>query len=291
LANAVFTTKVVPTYDDVPEVRYHFPRTYLNTARAAIGDWIVYYEPRREGAAQSGRSGRQAYFAIARLREIVEDPKQPDHYYARVSDYLEFRNPVPFRDGRMYFESALRKPDGSTNKGQFGRSVRHVPPLEFSVIVSQGFSEGTFTLAKEQPDEPAVQLRERVERFVSRPLRDRLFQEQIRHAYESTCAMTGLKLTSEREVEIEAAHIRPVADDGPDSPRNGLALSRTLHWMFDRGLVSLADDYRILVAGNGVPAQARGLLHGDYRAGVPAEVSLQPHRQFLAYHRERIFRG
>lgn len=32
MANAVFTTKVSPTYDDLPEVRYHFPKTYLNFA-------------------------------------------------------------------------------------------------------------------------------------------------------------------------------------------------------------------------------------------------------------------
>jgi putative restriction endonuclease len=28
MAKAVFTTKVEPTYDDLPEFRYHFPRSY-----------------------------------------------------------------------------------------------------------------------------------------------------------------------------------------------------------------------------------------------------------------------
>src|SRR4051812_37164894 len=57
MANAVFTTKAHPTYDDLPESRYHFPKIYLKTAEQALGDWIVYYEPRREGAADSGRAG------------------------------------------------------------------------------------------------------------------------------------------------------------------------------------------------------------------------------------------
>ena len=47
MAKAVFTTKVEPTYDDLPEFRYHFPRSYLRQAEAAVGDWAVYYEPRR----------------------------------------------------------------------------------------------------------------------------------------------------------------------------------------------------------------------------------------------------
>jgi putative restriction endonuclease len=28
MAKAVFTTKIDPTYDDLPEFRYHFPQTY-----------------------------------------------------------------------------------------------------------------------------------------------------------------------------------------------------------------------------------------------------------------------
>jgi len=59
LAKAVFTTAVGSIYDDLPEYRYHFPRTYLRQVEAAVGDWIVYYEPRRtKGPASS--SGRQA---------------------------------------------------------------------------------------------------------------------------------------------------------------------------------------------------------------------------------------
>lgn len=30
MTKAVLTTKIDPTYDDLPEQRYHFPRTYLS---------------------------------------------------------------------------------------------------------------------------------------------------------------------------------------------------------------------------------------------------------------------
>ena len=98
MAKAVLTTKVDPSYDDLPEDRYHFPRTYLNAAREALGDWIVYYEPRRVSADLSSRGGRQSYFATARIMSIEPDPRRDDHHYAYVEDYLEFDRAVPFRD-------------------------------------------------------------------------------------------------------------------------------------------------------------------------------------------------
>ena len=48
----VFTTKIIPEYDDLPERRYHFPSTYLKQAERCVGDWIVYYEPRRSTGNQ-----------------------------------------------------------------------------------------------------------------------------------------------------------------------------------------------------------------------------------------------
>ena len=140
MAKAVFTAKRVSAYDDLVEERYHFPRTYLKQVERAVGDWIVYYEPRRTSRDLSSSGGLQAYFATARLTAVVPDPAQDDHYYAHVAEYLEFDRPVPFSFRGAYHESALRKPDGSTNKGAFGRAVRVLPDREYDSIVAAGFS-------------------------------------------------------------------------------------------------------------------------------------------------------
>ncbi|HKH66725.1 MAG TPA: HNH endonuclease, partial [Reyranella sp.] len=55
---AVFDTKVASGYDDNIVERYHFPNDYLATAKKAVGDWIVYREPRRGG-------GSMGYIAVA----------------------------------------------------------------------------------------------------------------------------------------------------------------------------------------------------------------------------------
>src|ERR1700730_1616028 len=139
MTKAVFTTKVDPTYDDLPEERYHFPRTYLRQAEAAIGDWIVYYEPRRASGELSSRGGRQAYFATAMVDRVEPDPVRANHFYAFVSGYLEFERPVSFKEGERYFEGALARADGKTNKGAFGGAVRFIPDADYDLIVQAGF--------------------------------------------------------------------------------------------------------------------------------------------------------
>jgi hypothetical protein len=57
----------------------------------------------------------------------------------------------------------------------------------------------------------------------------------VLHAYGARCAVTGWKLINGGgRAEAQAAHIRPVERGGPDSVQNGIALSGTAHWMFDR---------------------------------------------------------
>lgn len=79
MPRAVLTTKVMPTYDDLPEERYHFPLAYLNQVRQAVSDFVVYYEPRRTSGEASSRGGQQAYFAVARVVSVEPDPTRGDH--------------------------------------------------------------------------------------------------------------------------------------------------------------------------------------------------------------------
>jgi len=300
MPKAVLTTKVDPSYDDLPEERYHFPRTYLNAARAAVGDWIVYYEPRRSSAQLSSSGGRQSYFATARIVRVDGDPLRSDHYYAYVADYLEFDRPVPFREDGFFYESRLQKADGSVNKGLFGRSVRLLQDAEYSMILAAGFEIAAAQRERfgvregVHPDPGGLELTDRpiTERLSRRRFRDRVFSTGIKRAYDNTCAISGLRIINGGgRAEAQAAHIRPVHANGPDSLRNGVALSSTFHWMFDRGLISIDDDYSLLFKKNAVPANVLSLVNRDGRLRVPQQEIYQPHPRFLEYHREHVFKG
>jgi putative restriction endonuclease len=299
MTKAVFTTKVTPGYNDLPEVRYHFPRTYLNQARQVVSDHIVYYEPRRSSVDLSSFGGRQCYFGVARITAIVEDEALPDHYYALVDNYLDFDRPVPFYEGSDYYESALKKADGSTNKGAFGRAVRLIPDDEFDRILRSGFAPILGEPVSPQEvtlpgfsEAPTPFERRIVEMTVSRPFRERSFMHNVRAAYSNRCAVTGLRLINGGgRPEVQAAHIQPVASKGPDSVRNGLALSGTVHWMFDRGLISIGVDYKIVVAKNHVPDDAVRLLNRSGVINLPKDPTHYPNAHYLKFHREVVFKG
>ena len=302
MAKAVFTTKIGSRYDDLPEERYHFPKTYLNQARQAVDDFIIYYEPRRRTSDEDDTGGRQVYFAVAHIDGIEEDRNLPDHFYARISGYLNFPHPVPFREGESYFERALVKPDGATSKGAFGRAVRQLPETEFEAICRAGFGGTPFlSLGDEQrpnrgglQEEQATFERPVSQHLISRRFRDAAFASNIRHAYDSRCSATGIQLLNfDGQPEMHAAHIRPIGGEhkGTDSVRNGIALCRTAHWMFDEGLISISDDYKMLYANREIKGRVSHFFNADDRLVLPHDRSTRPHPKFLTYHRETIFRG
>ena len=243
--------------------------------------------------------GLQSYFAVARLKSIEPDPARADHFYGYLEDYIDFDAPVRFDKSQAYFESILQKDDGSTNKGAFGRAVRLIPDAEFETIVRHGFTESIeiearSNLVDETLGLAEVQLafeRPIIESIVTRPFRDRVFTRQVQAAYGQRCAVTGIRLVNGGgRAEAQAAHIRPVASMGPDSVRNGVALSGTVHWMFDRGLISVDDDFRILKSRSLLPDGIDRFFHPSGRLLVPEPEHLQPHPHFLRYHRHNVFK-
>jgi putative restriction endonuclease len=297
MPKVVLSQRDASGYDDVLGSLYHFPRKYFPAAQAAVGDACVFYEPRR---GEGGRaSGRQAYWAAATIRSVFPDRDRPDHFYLELADFLPFDTPVPFRraDG-SYWEGKLSRDDGQVSKGAMGVSIRRIPDDEFTLICKAGFSEslindeGATGAAWGVGENQQEFERPIVEQITNRKFRDRVFAQQVRGAYDSRCAITGLRIINGGgRAEMEAAHIQPVAENGPDTVRNGLALSRTVHWMFDRGLISLDDDYRLLKAKGRIPEGVDRLFDPSGYAQVPEIALARPSASFLRWHRENCFKG
>lgn len=305
---AVFTHKAASVYDDLPEERYHFPETYLRQVEATVGDFIIYYEPGRIGTNDRGRHGRRAYVAVTQVTGIRPDPSRRGHFYAGIApeSYQIFDRPVPFREGNHYYERQLRRADGATSKGAFGRAVRPISDEEFAEILAAGFAaellqeENRIVETAELPVPPRLMEaasefeRPIIERISRRHVRDEAFRHAVQAVYESTCAMTGIKIINgQGRPEVQAAHIRPVSDRGPDSIRNGLALSSTVHWMFDRGLISVGSppEYAILVSKKGLSENVRRLFNPDMMLRKPADERFWPAPGYIDFHRREIFKG
>jgi putative restriction endonuclease len=132
------------------------------------------------------------------------------------------------------------------------------------------------------------------ERIMSRPIRDAAFRNAVQSAYGSTCAMTGIKIINGGgRAEVQAAHIRPISRRGPDSVRNGTALSGSVHWMFDRGLISVGPppDYEILVSAERLPEDVRRWFNPSMMLRKPTDARLWPAPAHLDFHRSEIFKA
>ena len=79
--------------------------------------------------------------------------------------------------------------------------------------------------------------------------RDAKFAVRVLPAYDYTCALTGYRMIATNgTTALDAAHIHQFKAGGSNHPTNGIALSKTTHWLFDQGFWSISNDYRILVA-------------------------------------------
>jgi putative restriction endonuclease len=299
VAFGVFIHRSDSIYQDSPAERYQFPGQYLARVEACIGDWIIYYEPTK---AQESRG----YFAIAKVQQVVPDPGTPGMYIAVIEagSYLDFASPVPFRDADGLIERGLLNEQGRIS-GRAQSAVRPISPADFNRITELGLAEDTALLPR--VDAPSAipglqeqqsvfqheQERGRVAYLTSRIVRDRIFRRVVLRAYDARCAITALKLINGLgRAEVEAAHIKPVEANGPDIVSNGLALSGTAHWMFDRGLISIADDREILISRqvNDV-AGVRAIVNKTGRILTPDRAVDQPHPHFLRWHREKRFKA
>lgn len=298
MAFGVFIHRSDSIYDDSPAERYQFPPQYLSRVNACIGDWILYYEPVKLAASRG-------YFAVARISQVIHDPKATGMYVALIEpgSYLEFANPVPFSGPDGLAERGLLNEAGKIS-GRAQSAVRPISPADFNHILDLGLEEQDSLLPRvgmtEAPNalrEEAVsflfeQERKRTPTLVSRVDRDRIFRRLILRAYDARCAFTGLKLINGGgRAEAEAAHIRPVEANGPDSVQNGIALSGTVHWLFDRGLVSLSDDLDILISRQANDRDSiTAMIHKSGRAMPPLRIADRPHPHFLAWHRDHVFK-
>jgi putative restriction endonuclease len=184
-----------------------------------------------------------------------------------------------------------------------GRSVRTISELEFGNIVRAGLKETldpananwleldaghvdptTLSLVIAPAEE---QERKVVQILMNRKVRDANFRRHVCDTYGNTCAVTKLRIINGGgRAEVQAAHIWPVETGGPDVVQNGISLSATAHWLFDRHLISITDDYGLLISHNRVPSELRPLFQNQLeRIHLPRDKSLWPHIPYVQKHR------
>jgi putative restriction endonuclease len=124
-------------------------------------------------------------------------------------------------------------------------------------------------------------------------VRNGTFKKWIPKIYQNTCCISGMKLVSAYGYSLlDACHIIPFSKNQDDRVTNGLALCPNLHRAFDRGLISIDADYKVIVSDQIMEDQSHpyGLTHFiGRRILLPSERHHQPAQENLEWHRLSTF--
>lgn len=121
--------------------------------------------------------------------------------------------------------------------------------------------------------------------------RSQAFARRVIPLYESRCAVCGFSHRDTKgRFEAEAAHIVPRGLKGADDARNGLALCRSHHWAFDRGLFGITTARHVVVppAIAAEPANAPLLTYNGHPVREPTVAALRPADEALEWHLHEI---
>lgn len=130
---------------------------------------------------------------------------------------------------------------------------------------------------------------------ISQRINQSVFRSMILCNYEEHCAITRINIP---ELLI-AGHIIPWSESTPEQkldPENGICLSALYDKAFDKGLITISpDDYSIQLSSALLEYESQQFF--DYHFGrikntrIVLPIEHQPNRDYLAYHRDRIFVG
>lgn len=274
---------------DTPSVAYAerrlvFRHDYLSLITSAEGRHVIYY-------ASSDRPEGPSYYAVARVGPVHDAP-HPEHFMsAWVFDYCKLETPVMASGGGV-FESALSGENRYSNRQ---RAIRPIPDHEVLGILSHHprnnlattshVGHGSTGFEEEMPADfegPPV-----LGDPVSRLRQDLRLRLKGREAY-ARCALSGRSPSgTQEEPELEPAFLKPLALGGSCAIENAIFVIPALLKPVTQGLITLTDDFRIIAKPDLDPIYRS---HLRATALLPENSPLQPRREFIRYHRSKVFK-
>ena len=119
----------------------------------------------------------------------------------------------------------------------------------------------------------------------------RAFRVVVGDAYQRRCAITGEKSLP----VLDAAHIMSFSDNGPNTVNNGLFMRTDFHALFDKGYITVDEDYTVHVSKRLHEDFDNGKEYYDYHGKklfvIPEKKNEQPNTEFLIWHNEHVYLG
>lgn len=121
------------------------------------------------------------------------------------------------------------------------------------------------------------------------------FRKSVLSAYRDRCCITGLALPN----ILIASHIKPWSDSDEKTertnPSNGLCLNALHDKAFDKGLITIDQNYRVVNSKHlktaDMDEETRAWLKSYEGKEIALPDKFYPGKQFIEYHNDVVFRG
>ena len=121
-----------------------------------------------------------------------------------------------------------------------------------------------------------------------------VFKKVVPQIYDNACSISGMRIIAGYNIQmIDACHIVPFAVSHDDTISNGISLSPNLHRAFDRGLLAIDDDYRVIISSGFTEAISPNSLRAfeGKRIQLPENEGYRPLIENIRWHRKEIFKA
>ena len=192
----ILVTQRFPGYQDIPGVRYHYPKAkYHRRLQNLVNCFVLFYEPRRGGQGRGSNSGgREAFVGGAFVDRLIDDPADQSHGFAWFRFAIDFTTIVP-RTATSIVGRRLQSVVLDDISYQLAENI-----VGLGLTVDVGESNPTSHEGLSDIEElVSIRTRPLVEVTTNRRLRDQSFRYRVvESVYAGTCAFTGIRMTNGR---------------------------------------------------------------------------------------------
>ena len=275
--------------DDIDFVQYSWNRKFFNKVRE--GDYFLYRRP-----IKKSENKKFYFFGTGRVGKITD---HRELVTCTIKDPIRFKR-IIYQDELYDYQwkwKTRKRDDFQQFFSNYG--MNKIPYEDFIHFLELGVGKiDTKEFDQQNKDlvNSHIQLRDKtkgklggISKSSSRGSLGKIFSDNVRTIYNNKCCITGIASRS----MLESSHISPWTKDVKNrgNERNGLLLSLILHKCFDKGLMSIDNNYKVIVSKNINDDVLKSYLDQfiGKKIKLPLRKEYHPDKNILEKHREEIF--
>ena len=281
-------------------VQYFWSLGRFNKVRE--GDKFIYRKPSKVS------DNKQFYFfgsgTVGKIEKIGLDDYGKDNVICEIVDPIRFTEFL-FQNDQTLLNYKWKWKNRIDEKGwgQFFNNygMNEIPKEDFEFLLNQGsniksdddYEEQNQQLVKSHINfiDQNHEVEDRYSKVKTRGYEQKVFSDNIRIIYDNKCCVTGLSTRS----LLQGCHISSYGKDKKNrgNPKNGLCMSLIIHKCFDEGLLSINQDYKIVLSPTIKDKELLNYLlkYKDLKINLPIKKEHYPDKELLMKHMNEVFKG